>query len=95
MQVSAMGDETMHSYYDRRARDYDDWWLGRGLYAAQPRPGWGEEVERLTALLASLQVSVCSKSRGRCWSGRSGRRSVYLVQTGGRLMQARDRFAGV
>jgi hypothetical protein len=22
------------AYYEARAREYDDWWLGRGLYAA-------------------------------------------------------------
>ena len=44
----------MKEYYDRRAREYDDWWLGRGLFADRDRPGWTEEVETLTHVIASL-----------------------------------------
>jgi len=44
----------MRAYYDRRAGEYDDWWLGRGLYAERERTGWGEEVDRLIAVLAGL-----------------------------------------
>jgi len=40
-------------YYDRRAPEYDDWWLGEGLYAPVP-PGWSEERDELMATLASL-----------------------------------------
>jgi ubiquinone/menaquinone biosynthesis C-methylase UbiE len=42
------------AYYERRAREYDDWWLGTGLHADRDRPGWREEVEALTAALAAL-----------------------------------------
>src|SRR5439155_332001 len=42
------------AYYDRRAAEYDDWWLGTGLHAARDRPGWAEEVEALVRALASL-----------------------------------------
>jgi len=31
------------TYYERRAREYDDWWLGLNLYAAKHRPGWDED----------------------------------------------------
>jgi demethylmenaquinone methyltransferase/2-methoxy-6-polyprenyl-1,4-benzoquinol methylase len=41
-------------YYDRRGREYDDWWLGRGLFADRDRPGWTDEVETLTQVIASL-----------------------------------------
>jgi SAM-dependent methyltransferase len=40
-------------YYDRRAPEYDDWWLGEGLYAPVP-PGWSEERDELMATLESL-----------------------------------------
>jgi hypothetical protein len=30
----------MREYYDRRAPEYDDWYLGRGLFAVRDRPGW-------------------------------------------------------
>jgi ubiquinone/menaquinone biosynthesis C-methylase UbiE len=47
-------DDLMRSYYDRRAGEYDDWWLGRGLFAERERPGWDEEVERLVSVIAAL-----------------------------------------
>lgn len=43
-------------YYDRRAPEYDDWYLGTGLFQQRVRPGWGEEVEALRGMLASLQL---------------------------------------
>jgi SAM-dependent methyltransferase len=42
------------AYYQARAREYDDWWLGRGAYADRDRPGWDEEREHLTEAIASL-----------------------------------------
>jgi demethylmenaquinone methyltransferase/2-methoxy-6-polyprenyl-1,4-benzoquinol methylase len=42
------------TYYDRRAREYDDWWLGTGRFAERDRPGWEEEVEALTGALGAL-----------------------------------------
>lgn len=35
----------MRAYYDRRAGEYDDWWLGAGLFAERDRPGWAAEVK--------------------------------------------------
>jgi ubiquinone/menaquinone biosynthesis C-methylase UbiE len=42
------------AYYDRRAPEYDDWWLGEGLYADRDRPGWDEERLELAAVIADL-----------------------------------------
>jgi SAM-dependent methyltransferase len=42
------------TYYDRRALEYDDWWLGEGLYADRERPGWDEELDELRAVIAGL-----------------------------------------
>jgi demethylmenaquinone methyltransferase/2-methoxy-6-polyprenyl-1,4-benzoquinol methylase len=42
------------AYYDARAPEYDDWWLGRGLYADRPRPGWEEALRDLERAIASL-----------------------------------------
>jgi SAM-dependent methyltransferase len=42
------------TYYDRRAFEYDEWWLGRGRFAERDRPGWDEEVDVLAELIASL-----------------------------------------
>jgi demethylmenaquinone methyltransferase/2-methoxy-6-polyprenyl-1,4-benzoquinol methylase len=45
---------TVKVYYDRRATEYDDWWLGRGLYADRDRPGWDEELGALRDVIAEL-----------------------------------------
>lgn len=44
----------MKTYYDRRASEYDEWWLGHGRFADRERPGWDEEVEVLAELIGSL-----------------------------------------
>ena len=47
-------DDVMRRYYDKRAAEYDDWWLGTGLHARRDRPGWHREVNQLIAVLAAL-----------------------------------------
>jgi ubiquinone/menaquinone biosynthesis C-methylase UbiE len=42
-------------YYDTRAPEYDDWWLGRGRFWDRDRPGWHEELAEVTALLESFE----------------------------------------
>jgi ubiquinone/menaquinone biosynthesis C-methylase UbiE len=42
------------AYYDRRAPEYDDWWLGQGLFAERDRPGWDQEREQLAGVIAEL-----------------------------------------
>ena len=44
----------MRSYYEQRAPEYDDWWLGTGLFAQRDRPGWDEDVAALKAALSAL-----------------------------------------
>ena len=44
----------MKAYYDRRAPEYDDWWLGEGLHAARDRPGWDDELRDLEHVVADL-----------------------------------------
>jgi demethylmenaquinone methyltransferase/2-methoxy-6-polyprenyl-1,4-benzoquinol methylase len=41
-------------YYDRRAPEYDDWYLGTGLHAGRDRPGWAGELAELERVLAGL-----------------------------------------
>jgi ubiquinone/menaquinone biosynthesis C-methylase UbiE len=41
-------------YYDARAREYDEWYLDEGQYAARERPGWHEAVRALEQAVASL-----------------------------------------
>ncbi len=44
----------MKTYYERRAREYDDWYLGTGRFAERDRPGWDEELDALRRALEAL-----------------------------------------
>ena len=52
--VSLLMDADMRSYYRQRAPEYDDWWLGTGLFEQRDRPGWHEDVAALCAALEAL-----------------------------------------
>jgi ubiquinone/menaquinone biosynthesis C-methylase UbiE len=41
-------------YYDRRAPEYDEWYLGIGRFAGRERPGWDEELAALRHTLETL-----------------------------------------
>jgi ubiquinone/menaquinone biosynthesis C-methylase UbiE len=41
-------------YYDTRAPEYDDWWLGRGRFGERARPGWEHELGEVAAALGRL-----------------------------------------
>jgi ubiquinone/menaquinone biosynthesis C-methylase UbiE len=45
------------AYYDARAPEYDDWWLGRGLYADRERPGWDDALALLERAIAALPTA--------------------------------------
>jgi ubiquinone/menaquinone biosynthesis C-methylase UbiE len=45
------------AYYHARAREYDDWWLGRNLYAAKHRPGWDDDRAELESWIAGLPAA--------------------------------------
>jgi ubiquinone/menaquinone biosynthesis C-methylase UbiE len=42
------------AYYEARAHEYDDWWLGGGRFAERDRPGWEDELAALRRTLESL-----------------------------------------
>ena len=44
----------MKAYYDRRAPEYDNWWLGQGLHADRERPGWENELCLLEDVVRDL-----------------------------------------
>jgi ubiquinone/menaquinone biosynthesis C-methylase UbiE len=46
------------AYYDRRAREYDDWWQGTGAFVARERPGWDAEVARLIDVVRELEPAM-------------------------------------
>lgn len=49
-----MREPTAPAYYDRRAPEYDDWYLGRGLYADRDRAGFDDELADLRTAVAAL-----------------------------------------
>jgi ubiquinone/menaquinone biosynthesis C-methylase UbiE len=44
----------MRAYYSRRAREYDDWYLGTGKFATRERPDWRAEVVQVIDALTGL-----------------------------------------
>jgi ubiquinone/menaquinone biosynthesis C-methylase UbiE len=46
------------AYYDARAPEYDDVWLGQGRFAGRHGTDWFEEVVRLQGLVASLPAAT-------------------------------------
>lgn len=47
----------MKAYYEARAHEYDDWWLGHGLYADRDRPGWEDARAELEGWITALPPS--------------------------------------
>jgi demethylmenaquinone methyltransferase/2-methoxy-6-polyprenyl-1,4-benzoquinol methylase len=41
-------------YYELRAPEYDDWYLGRGAHEGVERPGWDEELAQLVDVITAL-----------------------------------------
>jgi ubiquinone/menaquinone biosynthesis C-methylase UbiE len=84
------------SYYDRRAAEYDDFYLGTGLYAKRVRPGWAEELGVLKTVLASLRFgSLLDVACGTgfltgCFRGNV----IGLDQSAAMLAVARSRLPG-
>jgi demethylmenaquinone methyltransferase/2-methoxy-6-polyprenyl-1,4-benzoquinol methylase len=44
----------LKAYYHARAREYDDWWLQRGLFASRTDPGWQAERDLAFGAIRSL-----------------------------------------
>ena len=44
----------MKAYYEARAPEYDDWWLGAGRFEERDRPGWDGEREALIEAISAL-----------------------------------------
>ena len=44
----------MKAYYERRAPEYDDWYLGTGKWEHRDRPGWDAELDGLRQALGAL-----------------------------------------
>ena len=50
-------DSATAAYYDQRAAEYDEWYLGAGQFASRDRPGWGAEVDSLVRLVQGLSAA--------------------------------------
>jgi demethylmenaquinone methyltransferase/2-methoxy-6-polyprenyl-1,4-benzoquinol methylase len=44
-------------YYDHRAPEYDEWYLGVGRFADRDRPGWEDDLQALEQSLATLPAA--------------------------------------
>jgi ubiquinone/menaquinone biosynthesis C-methylase UbiE len=52
-----MREPTAPAYYDRRAPEYDDWYLGLGLFAERDRPGFEAELDAVAVAIAGLPAA--------------------------------------
>jgi ubiquinone/menaquinone biosynthesis C-methylase UbiE len=50
-------DRSMEPYYERRSAEYDDWYLGSGIFAERDRPGWNEDVRAVIEAVSSLSAA--------------------------------------
>lgn len=50
-------DRSMEPYYERRSAEYDDWYLGSGVFAERDRPGWDGDVRALIDRVASMSAA--------------------------------------
>ena len=48
---------SMEPYYERRSAEYDDWYLGAGLFADRDRPGWEEELAAVEEVISTLPLA--------------------------------------
>jgi ubiquinone/menaquinone biosynthesis C-methylase UbiE len=86
----------MFEYYDRRAPEYDEWYLGTGLFATQERPGWGDELDQLCRAIASLpDMTTLDVACGTAFLTRHLRGPVTAIDQSERMVQiARERLPG-
>src|SRR4051812_21251570 len=86
----------MLEYYDRRAPEYDQWYMGTGLFAERNRPGWHEELCDLCAAIAALPAAATPDAA--CGTGFLTRRLRGVVtgldQSAEMLEIARERIPG-
>ncbi|MGW1343509.1 class I SAM-dependent methyltransferase [Kribbella sp. NPDC002412] len=50
-------DDGTAAYYERRAGEYDEWYLGLGQFAGRNPPGWSDEVDRLVEVIRGLPAA--------------------------------------
>jgi ubiquinone/menaquinone biosynthesis C-methylase UbiE len=83
----------VREYYDRRAPEYDDWYLGTGQFTPEEAPGFRAELAEMTPVLAALRPArVLDVACGTGFLTRHLRGEVVgLDQSEAMLRIARDR----
>jgi ubiquinone/menaquinone biosynthesis C-methylase UbiE len=83
-------------YYDNRAPEYDEWYLGLGLFAQRERPQWDEAVRALERAVAGLpDASTLDVACGTGYLTRHlGGAVTALDQSERMLAVARERLPG-
>jgi ubiquinone/menaquinone biosynthesis C-methylase UbiE len=80
--------ERMRAYYDRRAAEYDDWWLGTGLFAERDRPGWDAEVAEVIDVVRALPPArVLDVACGTGFLTRHLRGDVVAIDQSARMVE--------
>lgn len=78
----------MRAYYDQRAPEYDDWWLGTGLFEHRDRPGWSAEVERVIEVVRGLpRARVLDVACGTGFLTRHLRGEVVALDQSARMVE--------
>jgi len=83
-------------YYDTRAPEYDEWYLGQGRFAGLRRPHWDEDLRELVELIAALPAKpTLDVACGTGFLSRHLRGEVTLVDQSERMLTiARERLPG-
>jgi ubiquinone/menaquinone biosynthesis C-methylase UbiE len=86
--------ESEKAYYEKRAPEYDDWYLGAGRFAGRVRPGWEAELADLRSVLRAFPArSVLDVACGTGFLTRDlGGCVVALDHSPGMLEVARERL---
>jgi demethylmenaquinone methyltransferase/2-methoxy-6-polyprenyl-1,4-benzoquinol methylase len=84
----------MKDYYDARAPEYDEWYLGLGRFDGLERPRWDEELHELEAVVASLAPAcVLDVACGTGFLTRHLRGTVTGLDQSARMLEvARERL---
>ena len=84
-------------YYELRAPEYDDWYLGSGRFEGVERPGWDEELARLVTVIAELPAGrVLDVACGTGFLTRHLRGDVTGVDQSATMLEiARERCPGM
>lgn len=87
---------SVKAYYEARALEYDDWYLGVGLYGDRVRPGWDEELAELVETIEALPPTrTLDVACGTGFLTRHLRGEIVGIDASERMLEiARERVPG-